>query len=136
MRPSRRDVLRTAAAGLAAAVPAGAQPRPAWRLALLDYLARHARPDGGYAWPGEEVSHLTPTHAAVGCHQLLGAPVPAADRVAAFVRAGHPFRLKRLERDLRVFEFQQIQALVWLGEDATAFREPVRGWKAPTAYAK
>jgi hypothetical protein len=136
MNPTRRDVLRTAAAGLAAAVPASAQPRPAWRQAVLDYLARHARPDGGYAWPGEAESHLTPTHAAVRCFHLLSEPVPSAGNVAAFVRAGHPFRLKKLERDIRVFEFQQIQVLDWLRQDVSAFRDMVRGWTTPTVYAK
>ncbi len=51
-----------------------------------------------------------PTHAAVGCYTLLAEPAP--DRAkAAFVRAGHPFRLKKLERELRVFELKQIPAL-------------------------
>jgi hypothetical protein len=138
MKPTRRDVLRGAAAGLgAAAAPVLAQPvRLSWRQAVLAYLVRHARPDGGYAWAGEEDSHLTPTHAAVGCHRLLGEPVPAAGKVAAFVRAAHPFRLKKLERDLRVFEFQQVQALVWLGQDPSAFRDADRGWTTPAGYAK
>jgi hypothetical protein len=137
MDPTRRDVLRTAAAGLGvAAVPALARERPAWQGAVLAYLARHARPDGGYAWAGEDESHLTPTHATVGCHVLLGEPVPAAVKVSAFVRTSHPFRLKKLERDLRVFDLQQIQALLWLKEDATAFRDVVRKWTTPTVYAK
>src|SRR5947209_1407801 len=104
MHPTRRDVLRAAAAAGLAAAPGVAQPpRPAWRPALLAYLARHARPGGGYAWDGEDEPHLTPTHATVGCYRVLGEPVPAAEKVAAFVRAGHPFRLKKLERDIRVF---------------------------------
>jgi hypothetical protein len=62
---------------------------------------------------GGAESHLTPTHAAVGCHVLLGEAVSAAAK-AAFVRAAHPFRLTKLERDLRVFEFLQVQALLRL----------------------
>lgn len=135
---SRRDLLRAAAAaGVCALLPAPvfAQAPPAWRRAVTDYLGRHARPDGGYAWEGQAESHLTPTYAAVGCYHVLGQPVPAAADVARFVRAGHPFRRKTLERDIRVFEFQQIQALLWLGEDASAFRKPVRGWTRPMHYA-
>src|SRR5262245_15151852 len=106
--PTRRDVLRAAAAAGLGAAPVFAQPaRPGWQPAVLAYVGRHTRPDGGFAWEDESDSHLTPTYAAVGSHKLLDEPVPAARKVAAFVRAGHPFRLKKLERDLRVFEFQQ-----------------------------
>ena len=132
--PSRRDALRAAAAGLTAAPPRSRQTGPP-----------ASRPGGGRSsrisngspgrtagspGTGQPESHLTPTFAAVGCYRLLGEPVAGPAKAAAFVRAGHPFRLKKLERDLRVFEFQQIQALLWLGEDASAFRDRVRGWTA------
>jgi hypothetical protein len=131
---SRREALQ--AAGLAA-LPAFAADAPAVRRKqVLDYLRQHSRPDGGFAWTGEEASHLTPTHAAVGCYRLLGEAVPDTAKVAAFVRTGHPFRLKKLERDLRCFEFQQIQSLLWLGQDASAFKEQVRGWTRPMVYAR
>src|SRR5581483_4767299 len=61
---------------------------------------------------------------------------PNKDQLADFVLTHHPFRLKKLERDIRVFEFQQIQALVWLGADAGSFRDQVRRWTKPTAYPK
>ncbi len=33
-----------------------------------------------------------------------------------------------------MFEYQQVQSLVWLGADASSFRDQVRGWKKPTTY--
>jgi hypothetical protein len=53
-----------------------------------------------------------------------------------FVRTHHPSQLKKLEQEQRVFEFQQIQALVWLGADASEFHEKIRSWTRPLAYLK
>ncbi|HEY1378723.1 MAG TPA: prenyltransferase/squalene oxidase repeat-containing protein [Gemmataceae bacterium] len=136
-RPDRRTALKAAAAaGLSATLsPRGvADGRPAWHTAVLNYLASLARPDGGYAWDDRADSHLTPTFAVIGCHRALGVEPPHKDRLADFVRTHHPFRIKKLERDIRVFEYQQVQSLVWLGADAASFREQVRGWRKPTAY--
>lgn len=137
--PDRRTMLKaSAAAGVSALLPleAPAQPRPKWHTAVLNYLGTLARPDGGYAWDDQPDSHLTPTFAVIGCHRALGVEPPYKDRLAEFVRTHHPFRLKKLERDIRIFEYQQIQALVWLGADATSFRDLVHGWKKPSAYPK
>src|SRR5436309_1197660 len=121
---TRRTVLTaTAAAGLGALLPrtAMARVRPAWHSAVLAYLQGLSRPDGGCAWDDQPESHLTPTFAAVGCYRVLGVDPPDKARLAEFVRTHHPFRVKKLERELRVFEYQQIQSLLWLGEDASSF---------------
>src|SRR5690242_19886233 len=136
---TRRTALATAAAaGLDALLPrtAVAQVRPAWQSSVLNYLKGLSRPDGGYAWDDQPESHLTPTFAAIGCYRALGADPPDKVRLAEFVRTHHPFRVKKLERELRVFEYQQIQSLLWLGADASSFRALVRGWKKPTTYPK
>jgi hypothetical protein len=55
------------------------------------------------------------------------------------VRSHHPARLarlKRLEQEHHEFEFQQIQSLLWLGADASSFRQQVRGWTKPYVYMK
>ena len=109
---------------------------PKWRSALLGYLETLSRPDGGYAWADQPRSHLTPTYTVVGCYHLLKHDVPDATKVAAFVRGNHPSRLKKLEQERRAFEFQQVQALVWLGEDAADLRERILTWKQPLAYLK
>jgi hypothetical protein len=124
-----------ASAGVGAAVPGVAPGRDAGgHAAIHAYLGRLARPDGGYAWEDQAESHLTPTWAVIGCYHLLKQAPQGKDRLAEFVRTHHPFRIKRLERDLRVFEEQQVQSLLWLGADASAFRAQVRGWTRPTRY--
>ncbi len=145
-RPSvldRRTVLRTAAAaGLetlfsAAALSRDDSGRSAASSAVLTYLAGLARPDGGYAWwEDQSQTHLTPTFAAVGCFRLLKHEPPNKAKLAEYIREHHPFRIKKLERDLRVFEWQQIQSLLWLDENVSAFRDQVRRWTKPTTYPK
>src|SRR6266699_921843 len=97
--PDRRSALKAvAAAGLSAALPTigrSAADPPEWQTKVVSYLARLARPDGGYAWDDQPDSHLTPTFAAIGCHRALGAEPPHTDRLAEFVRTHHPFRLKK-----------------------------------------
>jgi hypothetical protein len=138
---NRRKMLKTVAlAGAAATIPARllgqlpAKRRPV--PTILPYLASLARPDGGYAWEDQEESHLTPTFAVIGCYHAMKQPPPNKRKLAEFVRTHHPARLKKLEQEHRVFDFQQIQSLVWLDEDATGFREAVLSWKRPVAYLK
>jgi prenyltransferase beta subunit len=134
---TRRAALQTAtAAGLSALLPAARAAAPGWRGAVLAYLGRLARPGGGFGWADQEEAHLTPTFAVVGCYTRLGEPVPDRANVARFVRDNHPSRLKKLEQEHRVFEFQQAQALTWLGEDASSLRANVRRWKTPLAYLR
>ena len=140
-RLTRRTLLKTlalAGAGAALPSPVFGQPRqtPPSDRAVLGYLASLARADGGYAWEDQEESHLTPTFAVIGCHRALGHPLPDPVRLAEFVRTHHPGRLKKLEQERRGFEFQQVQALVWLGADASELADKVRAWKQPLAYMK
>lgn len=103
---------------------------------VRDYLAKHARPDGGYAFADQQRSHLTPTYAVIGAYRLLGEEPPNRAALAEYVRIHHPRELKKLEQERRIFEFQQVQALVWLGEPATEFRERLKTWTAPLPYLK
>jgi prenyltransferase beta subunit len=137
---------RTLLKGVAAAGVVGALPRlakaaqsaggSAERKAILDYLARHARPDGGYGFEDWELSHLTPTYAVVGALRLLQALPTDTKPLAQYVRTHHPRELKKLEQERRIFEFQQIQALAWLGDDAADFRDRIKAFTAPMAYLK
>src|SRR6266699_2217842 len=65
----------------------------------------------------------------------LAALLPSAS-LAQFVRTHHPRELKKLEQEHRAFDWQQIQSLVWLGEDISSFRDLVKSWKTPFAYPK
>jgi prenyltransferase beta subunit len=138
---SRRTMLKALAlGGLAATFPGDAFGQPGQPLrgssAVLKWLESLARPDGGYAWPDQPHSHLTPTFAVIGCHRLLNQTPPNKGPLAEFVRSHHPSRLKKLEQEHREFEYQQIQSLVWLGEDVFAFRAVVSAWKTPLVYLK
>jgi hypothetical protein len=141
---TRRTALKALAAGtLAAAFPQSTRAQfdphaedPPFAPALLAYLQRLARPDGGYAWEDQDESHLTPTFAVIGCYHLLEQTPPDKLRLAHFVRAHHPGSRKKLEQEHREFEYQQIQSLLWLGEDASPFADQVRTWRTPTAYLK
>ncbi len=141
-RLRRRNLLKAAAAASVASVfsrgAAGQEKAaaPAWQQRVVEYLQRHARADGGYGWEGQERSHLTPTFAVIGCYKLLGQEPPNKKALAQFIRTHHPRELRKLEQEHRAFDWQQIQALVWLGEDVSDFRAIVRSWKAPFAYPK
>jgi hypothetical protein len=136
---TRRTMLKgLAAAGLWSVLPGESSGEaagpPVWAGATLKYLEGLRRPDGGYAWEDQPDSHLTPTFAAIGCYHALRQDPPQRKALAEFVRTHHPFAIKKLERDLRMFEYQQIQGLVWLGEDASDFAARVRTWTRPSAY--
>ncbi|MBI5835347.1 MAG: prenyltransferase [Armatimonadetes bacterium] len=128
----RRDAL-LAVAGLGALARAG-QSAPAPTDPLIAYLEIHARPDGGYAWPDQPESHLTPTWAIIGCYQRLGQTPPRVAQLAAFVRRAHPQEGKKPEYNLRYFDYQQIQSLVWLGQDVAAWRDRDKVWSELTRY--
>ncbi len=141
---SRRTLLKSlGAAGGLAALPRSTWSQSAVRAptaadadVILRYLETLRRTGGGYAFADQERPHLTPTFAVIGCCRLLQQPVPRQAEVAAFVRANHPRELKKLEQERRVFEFQQVQALAWLGEDVSAFRSTIGAWTEPMVYLK
>lgn len=137
----RRDFLRAALGAASLAVvtgPSGAgagdRGSRAWVEEVCKYLESLRRPDGGYAWEDQAQSHLTPSFAAVGCYHLLDRDPPDKTGLVEFLRTCHPFAIKKLERDLPVFEFQQIQSLLWLDREVGSFREQVRKWAKPSVY--
>src|SRR5262249_19311383 len=107
-----------------------------WIETVIAYLEGLARPEGGYAWDNLGRAHLTPTFGAIGCYRLLDRDPPGRAKLAEFVRTHHPARLKKLEQEHHVYEYQQIQALLWLGADVSEFAEVVRSWKRPTRYLR
>jgi hypothetical protein len=125
---TRRDVLGCALAAPLAALDSGVVP----------YIRSLARPDGGYAWEPDPASHLTPTFAAIACYRLLGQEPPRKAALARFLRERYPLPEKRRqgERPLRRFDFEQIQALAWLGEDVSGFAALARAWTGPAPYLK
>ena len=139
-RMSRRTLLKLAATAelgtvLASRVAAEpVSPRPDWPPGVGAYLERLSRPGGGYAWDDLARAHLTPTYAVIGCYRLLGQEPPDKERLAEFIRTQHPARLRKLEQEHYVFEFQQIQSLLWLGTDASSFHALVRTWTRPPRY--
>ncbi|MBL9190101.1 MAG: hypothetical protein JNK23_21655 [Opitutaceae bacterium] len=112
-----------------AAVPPSAR-------AITDYLETLRRPEGGYAWGDQELPHLTPTFHAIGAYRALSLAPPRREALAAWVRANHPRELKKLEQERRIFDWQQIQALAWLGADLTEYRPKVAALTQPLAYLK
>jgi prenyltransferase beta subunit len=139
---NRRALLKTlAAAGASSFVAdsvlaAALAGSPDGRDGVIRYLETHRRADGGYGWEDQADSHLTPTFAVIGCYHLLDRTPPNKIELAGFVREHHPSRLKKLEQEHHEFEFQQIQSLLWLGEDAAEFQQKIGTWKQPYVYLK
>ena len=136
----RRMLKAVAMAGLLTAVPARffgqAVANRRDREAVFRYLESLARPDGGYGWEDQEQGHLTPTYFVIGCYRLFQRVPPNKTRLAEYVRRHHPSQLKKLEQERRGFDFQQVQALVWLDEDPAELRDRFLAWQAPLAYLK
>lgn len=143
---ARREVLKLAAAAPLAAlslaeaasrpVTAAESPTETAAAPITEWLESFRQPDGGYSWGDGNVSHLMPTFAAVGCYEILGVRPPEPEKLIAFLRTRHPFAIKKLERELKAFEYQQIQGLLWLGADAGEFRGRIEGWTEPLSYPK
>jgi hypothetical protein len=139
---NRRDLLKLGAiAGAAAATPLrvfGQADKGAAASApsITAYLETLARPDGGYAWGDQDLSHLTPTFGVIGCYRLLKQTPPNKDRLVEYVRTHHPRELKKLEQERRIFDWQQVQALAWLDADVSGFRTKIAGLTKPLAYLK
>ena len=103
---------------------------------IASYLETLRRNDGGYGWDDNNPAHLTPTYAAVGCYQRIGREPPESTALATWVRTHHPFHLKKLERDLKAFEYQQIQTLRWLAAPVDEFIPLVEQWQKPALYPR
>jgi hypothetical protein len=103
----------------------------------LAYIETLARSDGGYGWATDPFSHLTPTFAAIACYRTLGRTPPRKAELARFVREHYPMpEARRKDRPLRRFDFEQTQALLWLGEDISALTAAARAWTAPAPFTK
>ncbi|MES2794015.1 MAG: prenyltransferase/squalene oxidase repeat-containing protein [Planctomycetota bacterium] len=140
-RVSRRSLLKQAAAASCVAwsarLPGAQEPAsPDWHNELVAYLETLRRPDGGYAWEDQTTSHLTSTFATIACYHLLRKEVPDAAASAEYVRTHHPAALKKLEQEHREFDYQQIQALLWLREDVQQFTQRIMDWTAPVPYLR
>jgi hypothetical protein len=138
---TRRDVLRLAAFAGASSIFSArlrAQTAPSADAVrrITSYLETLARPDGGYAWGEQERSHLTPTFGVIGAYRALGLTPPRAVPLSEYVRRNHPRELKKLEQERRIFEFQQVQALAWLGADPAEFRPRIAALTQPLGYLK
>ncbi len=133
MRRGALALLLTSCAG----VPHGTEPEAA----TLVWLERLARPDGGYGWEDEPVSHLAPTHAVIGCYAALGRTPPRREALAEFVRTAHPYRGPRAQTRRHAAELwslteMQLRSLAWLGERGELLREHVLTWKGVSSYPK
>jgi hypothetical protein len=131
-------LMAVAGAASSASVPLFAQekPRLAVTRAITDYLESLARPDGGYAWGDQEMSHLTPTFGVIGAYRVLQEMPPRREALVQFVRTHHPREIKKLEQERRIFDWQQIQALTWLDGDTAEFRPKISGLTKPLGYLK
>ncbi|MSU50250.1 MAG: prenyltransferase, partial [Opitutus sp.] len=138
----RRALLKLAAvAGAASACPlrlfgqSGQSAKPSVRT-ITDYLQTLVRPDHGYAWGDQDISHLTPTFGAIGAHRVLKVTPPNREALVEFVRTHHPREIKKLEQERRIFDFQQVQALAWLDADLGEFRAKIAALTKPLGYLK
>lgn len=102
--------------------------------ALFSFLESLRKKSGGYAWPGQEVAHLTPTLFAIGCYQVLGFEPPRKSELAAFTWNHHPQKVWPLSERRFVFDHQHLQALVWLGEDVSSLKDKFSQLESPRDY--
>ncbi len=137
-RWSRRQALKLlTASGLASLLPRGAVGQDGLVKSdgpLTAFLESLRKSDGGYAWPGQQVAHLTPTLYAIGCYHALGVDPPRKEELIAFTWSHHPQSVWPLSERRFIFDHQHLQALVWLGEDVGILREKFSELEAPRGY--
>ena len=116
-------------------LPTRAIGQPAWKKNIISYIHKNlAKPDGGYGWEDQPDSHLTPTFAVIGVLNDLDMLPRERKPLIDFVRTHHPqFGVSKEAgpsgTEMRDLVYQQIQSIIWLGGDASGFREKVTGWK-------
>ncbi len=137
-RWSRRQALKVlVASGLANLLPqrtVGQKGEENGDGPLTAFLERHRKSDGGYAWPGQKVAHLTPTSFVIGCYHALGVDPPHKEELIAFTWSHHPQSIWPLSERRFVFDHQQLQSLVWLGENVATLREKFSELEEPRRY--
>jgi len=135
----RREAIKfMAVAGAASACPwpgFGQSGQPAVA-SITTFLESLRKPDHGYGWPDQEIAHLTPTFGVIGAYHLLQIRPPDRESLATYVLTHHPRDLKPLQQEARIFDWQQVQALKWLGADATALAGKIAALTKPIEYKR
>ena len=108
---------------------------------IVSYLESLARPDGGYGWEDQADSYLSVSYAVIGSYRLLGRRPPRRGALAKYIGEAHPIRSARTETrihstDPRIFLYEQIQSLLWLGYDASGYVRDVSLWTEPEPYPR
>ncbi len=111
-----------------------AQAQSPWQRQLLSYINHHARADGGYGWPDQPDSHLTPTYAVIGILKDISQLPSNRERLLNFVKTQHPQRGINREAgpsgtEMRNLVYEQIQSVRWLNGKTDEFQQEVLGWK-------
>ena len=106
---------------------------------IVTYLEGLARPDGGYGWEDQPDSYLSVTFAVIGCYRLLRRRPPRGEALADYIAGAHPIRGERTETrihstDPRIFLYEQVQSLLWLGCDVSQYVRDVSLWTEPEPY--
>ncbi|MBL9189955.1 MAG: hypothetical protein JNK23_20915 [Opitutaceae bacterium] len=130
----RLAVAGTAAAGAVRLFSQAATPAATSASTITGFLESLRKSDGAYGWGGQEMSHLAPTFGVVGAYRLLKIIPPKRESLITFVRTHHPRDLKARPQEMRIFDWQQVQALQWLGADTSDFRERIAALTKPLEY--
>ncbi|MGH9159247.1 MAG: prenyltransferase/squalene oxidase repeat-containing protein, partial [Vicinamibacteraceae bacterium] len=134
---NRRTFLITGTMACAGTLAARAQSPPSGFERVVSYLRALSRPEGAFGWPDDDEATLTPTFAVVGGARLLNVDVPNAAAVARFVRTTYPVpEIRRTERPLWRFDYEQIQTLLWLGEPVESFVPLAHTWTRPAEFTR
>jgi hypothetical protein len=125
---TRRTILQGLALLPAAAADDRLQP-------IVNYWETLARPGGGYGWADNPDPALTVTYAAIVSYRVLGKEPPRKAELAKFLRDAYPMEPpRRKDRPLHRFDYEQAQALVWLGESIDEFRAGAETWVKPSYF--
>ena len=111
---------------------------------ICSYLESLRQQDGGYAYPGQDASHLSATYAAVMTHALLGRNVGGDTKALATLvakgihpvlsRPGESARTRWHWAILYEYRLQQVRILNALGESADMFRSEIDGYEKVDSY--
>lgn len=107
------------------------------KTAVMNYVNQNlAKGDTGFGWEDQPDRHLTPTYAAIGIMHHLNELPADASRLTDFVRTHHPQRNPQNREagnsgtELRNLVYQQVQSLLWLGDDVSDFKTEVARWES------
>lgn len=107
------------------------------KTAVLNYINNHlSKGEVGYGWEDQPDGHLTPTYAAIGVMKRLDELPLEKQSLIKFVRTHHPQRNPNNREagpsvsEIRDLVYQQVQSLLWLGDDVSDFSQEVADWKS------